>query len=86
MNDRLWSDFSWRQTSMPSIFGIMTSSRMRSGRSCPRERQGFFAVRGLQQLIALRREPRHQDVAIGLDIVDDEDPRGIVHDESRGAS
>ena len=40
----------------------------------------FLAVGGLLELIALRPEPRHQDVAVGLVVVDDEDTRWTVHD------
>ncbi len=39
----------------------------------------LLAVGGLQQLIALRREPRHQDVAVGLVVVDDQNARRVVH-------
>ena len=53
MNDRLLSAFSCRQTSMPSIFGIITSSKMRSGTLLASDRQRFFAIRGLQQLDSL---------------------------------
>ena len=40
----------------------------------------LLAVGGLLELVALRPEPRHQDVAVGLVVVDDQDARRIVHD------
>ena len=46
-----------------------------------RRGQRLLAVGGLQQLVAVDAEPRDQDVAIGLVVVDDQDTRWIVHDE-----
>ena len=39
----------------------------------------LLAVGGLRQLIPLGRKPGHQDVAVGLVVVDDEDARRTVH-------
>ena len=68
------------QTSMPSIFGIMMSSRIRSGQMLLGGGERLLAVGGLLEVVALRPEPRHQDVAVGLVVVDDEDTRRTVHD------
>ena len=57
----------------------MTSSRTRSGRCCFHRGQRLLAVGGLQRRIAMRLEPRHEDVAVDLVVVDDEDAWGIVH-------
>ena len=46
-----------------------------------RGRERLLAVGGLRQLVAMHVEPRDQDVAVGLVVVDDEDARGIVHDD-----
>ena len=40
----------------------------------------LLAVGGLLEVVALRPEPRHQDVAVGLVVVDDQDARRTVHD------
>ena len=41
--------------------------------------QRLLAVGGLQRRIAMGLEPRHDDVAVDLVVIDDEDARGIVH-------
>ncbi len=40
----------------------------------------LLAVGGLQQLVAVDAEPRDQNVAVGLVVVDDQDTRRTVHD------
>ena len=40
----------------------------------------LLAVAGLPEFVALRPEPRHQDVAVGLVVVDDQDTRRAVHE------
>ncbi len=40
----------------------------------------LLTIGSLLEVIALRLEPRHQDVAVGLVVVDDEDTRRFVHD------
>src|SRR5258708_11507921 len=42
-------------------------------------RQTCFAIGRLGRLVAVRTQSRHNDVAIFLAIVDDEDARGIIH-------
>ena len=42
----------------------------------------LFAVGGLLEVVAVRAEPREQDVAVGLVVVDDQDTRRIVHSMS----
>ena len=41
--------------------------------------QGLLTVAGLQCRVAIRLQPRHDDVAVGLVIVDYENARGVVH-------
>jgi hypothetical protein len=43
------------------------------------DQQSFLAIGSLQKLVAVRREPRAQNIAIGLIVIDDENTRGIVH-------
>ena len=40
----------------------------------------LLAIRSLAQGIALGREPRREDVAVGFVVVDDQNARRIVHD------
>ena len=77
-NDMAGSAFRRRHTSKPSSFGIMTSSRIKIGAMLFRGRQRFLAVAGLEHLIAVGREPRLQDVAVGLVVVDDQDAWGLA--------
>ena len=42
-------------------------------------RQRLFAVRRLQQLIAVLLQPRDQNVAVGFVVVDHQDSGGVVH-------
>jgi hypothetical protein len=41
---------------------------------------GFLAIGRLQQVVAMGTEPRDQDVAVGLVVVDDENARRTMHD------
>ena len=45
----------------------------------------FFAVGRLQKLIAMRPQPRAQDVAVGLVVVDDQNARRTMHGGTFGA-
>ena len=49
------------------------------GMVLPGHRQGFLAVSCFHKLVALRPQPRQQNVAIGLIVIDDENARRIVH-------
>ena len=42
-------------------------------------RQRFFAVGRLQQFVAVLLQPRHEDVAVGLVVIDDEDAGRVSH-------
>ena len=46
-------------------------------------RQGLLAVARLQEIVAVHREPRPEDVAVCLVVIDDEDARRIVHGGKR---
>jgi hypothetical protein len=46
-------------------------------------RERLLAVGGLEQFIALGRKPRHQNVAIHLVVIDDQNARGRVHVTAR---
>jgi hypothetical protein len=41
--------------------------------------QRLFAVSSLEGLVAVPFQPRHDDIAIRLVVIDDEDARGIIH-------
>ena len=69
---------------MPSIFGIMTSSRIRSGRLLRATSSASSPSAACDEFVAVGAEPRPQDVAVGLVVVDDEDARRIVHAVSSG--
>src|SRR5262249_30225025 len=43
--------------------------------------QRLFTVSSLEGLVAMPFQPRHDDIAIRLVVIDDEDTRGIVHNE-----
>ncbi len=47
-----------------------------------RRSQRRFAVGGLHDLVTIRLEPRVEDVAVRLVVVNDKDKRGIVHGKS----
>ncbi len=47
---------------------------MRVGR-----RKSLLAVRGLDEAVIVHREPRHENVAVHLVVIDDENDRRIVH-------
>ena len=79
MNGRLLSAFSWRQTSSPSILGIMMSRRMRSGSFVARAGQCLFAVGCHDEIIAVRLQPPRKDVAVRLVVVGDEDQGRLTH-------
>jgi hypothetical protein len=49
------------------------------GEQLPGGGKRLLAIRGLLELIALRTEPRHEDVAVGLVVVNDQDTRRTVH-------
>ena len=51
------------------------------GQKRPDGGQRLLAIGGLLELIALRTEPRHENVAVGFVVVDDQDTRRTVHDE-----
>ena len=44
-----------------------------------RDRQRLLAVARMQHLIAVRLQPRRQNIAIGLVVVGDQDAGGVVH-------
>ena len=67
------SAFRRRHTSKPSSFGIMTSSRMRSGRSSGRDLQGGIAVVRGQHVEVFGRELGLEQTHVHFDVVDDED-------------
>ena len=66
------SAFSRRHTSKPSSFGIITSSRIKSGRLFAGDGKRLLAIASLQELVALRSQSHDQNVAIGLVVIDDQ--------------
>jgi hypothetical protein len=42
--------------------------------------QRFLAVTGLRQIAAMNREPHLKNIAVGLDAVNDQNARRIVHE------
>ncbi len=69
--------FSARHTAMPSTFGIMMSSRMRSGRARARQGERLFAVPRHHHLVAVAREPRLEHADVRRRIVRDQDARRV---------
>ena len=74
------SSLSMRTTLMPSSFGIMMSSRIRSGLRLRGFRKPLFAIRGGHHLVAIRLEAHAQDLEILRRVVDGENARRIVQD------
>ena len=69
------SAFSRRQTSMPSSFGIITSSRIRSGRCSRARRQRLLAVGRGDDLVAwVASRVRRMSTVVRV-VVDDQDAR-----------
>ena len=64
----------WRSTSMPSISGIITSSRTRS-KGCVASRASASPAIGLDDVKAPTLEAPREDDAIVLDVVDDQQAR-----------
>ena len=79
MNGRLLSAFSCRQTSSPSIFGIMMSSKDEVGELVARAGQCLFPVGCHDEIVAVYLQPPRKDVAVRFVVVGDEDQGWLTH-------
>ena len=86
MKGKSGSFFRRRQTSMPSILGIMMSSRMRSGGSALTWLQRLFSVAGRADVVAVNGEAGLKDIQVGGIVVGNQDLLGLSQRGTPGIS
>ncbi len=86
MNGSSRSALSSLQTWMPSLPGIITSSRIRSGVCALAAISAASPSSASHHLVALAREPCLHDLEVGRVVVDHQDPRRLAHQVAPGAA